>query len=201
MSENSLAPLPDDFAPMLDFLRSHEPISDDDAALISRHACIRCYKRGEILLKEGQTARELFFITHGILKMVSVNEKGREVVHFFLKEDQFCTVLDSFYNNAPAHIGLVAACDTELVVFPKEQLNQLFDKLPFFKVLLDKVIRQRLLDKLRLKNNYAGKDATVRYQTFLAEQSDIALHVPLSDIASYLQVTLQSLSRIRNKIS
>jgi CRP-like cAMP-binding protein len=197
MSENSLAP-------MLDFLRLQEAISGEDAAIISRHVCTRSCKRGEILLKEGQTARELFFITRGILKMMSVNEKGREVVHFFLKEDQFCTVLDSFYNNEPSHIGLVAACDADLVVFPKGQLDQLYEKLPSFKALLDKVIRQRLLDKLRLKNNYAGNDATARYRTFLAEQSDIALRVPLSDIASYLEVTLQSLSRIRsvrNKIS
>jgi CRP-like cAMP-binding protein len=54
--------------------------------------------------------------------------------------------------------------------------------------------------KIQLRNTYAGTDASARYQLFLELQPDISLRVPLNDIASYLGITPQSLSRIRRNI-
>ncbi len=56
-------------------------------------------KEGEVLLQEGKVANEMFFICNGILKIVSISDKGNEVIHFFLSENQFCTILKSFSEN------------------------------------------------------------------------------------------------------
>jgi CRP-like cAMP-binding protein len=64
-------------------------------------------------------------------------------------------------------------------------------------MLIDQITQQRLLDKIQLRNSYLGKDAATRYKLFMTQQSDIALRVSLQDIASYLEITPQSLSRIR----
>ena len=66
--------------------------------------------------------------------------------------------------------------------------------------LRDKVNQQRLLEKVRLKNIYSGEDSTGRYRLFLSEQPEIAGRVPLSHLASYLNITPQSLSRIRRQL-
>ena len=140
------------------------------------------------------------FFCQGILKIVSVNGKGNEVTQFFVKEDHFCTILNSFNNQVPAHESIKAACDTDLIVFPREQLWQLYTQLPYFQSLINQITQQTLLAKIQVRNSYMGEDAATRYQQFLQQQPDIALRVPLSDVASYLGITQQSLSRIRKQI-
>jgi CRP-like cAMP-binding protein len=65
---------------------------------------------------------------------------------------------------------------------------------------LDNITKQALLNKIALRNSYIGEDATTRYQKFIVQQSNIALRVSQTDIASYLSITKQSLSRIRKNI-
>jgi hypothetical protein len=76
----------------------------------------------------------------------------------------------------------------------------LYETIPYFKALIDGITQQALYDKIQIRNAYMGEDATTRYQKFMVRQPDIALRVPLSDVASYLGITQQSLSRIRKNI-
>ncbi len=68
------------------------------------------------------------------------------------------------------------------------------------KELITNITQQTLLEKIRVRNAYMGEDAATRYEKFLAKQPEIALRVPLGDVASYLGVTPQSLSRIRKNM-
>jgi len=185
------------FLPLIQFLRLFKDISPPDEELIVSHAKFRSVKEGDILLNEGQHARAFFFICNGVLKIVSYNEKGTPVIKFFLKENQFCTILNSFENEVPALESIVAACDTELIVFSRESLYDLYEAISYFKGLIAGITHQSLLDKIQIRNSYLGEDATTRYQKFLLRQPEIALRVSLSDVASYLGITQQSLSRIR----
>lgn len=184
----------------IQFLRSNAGISVEEESFIMQHITLRQVKEGEVLLQEDHYARELFFICAGVLKIVSTSDKGVQVVHFFLKQGQFCTILNSFNNNQPAHEGIVAACDATLVVFIKEALQTICNHIPRFQTFIDNTTQKTLFDKIALKNNFGGKDATERYKTFLQLQGDIAAQVSLSDTASYLGITLQSLSRIRRNV-
>ncbi|KAA2242577.1 Crp/Fnr family transcriptional regulator [Chitinophaga agrisoli] len=188
------------FAPLFDFLEQFRSFSHEDKALISEQVHHRQVKEGELLLQEGSLARELFFISQGILKIVTINGKGNEVTQFFLKENQFCTILNSFNNQVPAHESIVAACNGELIVFPKDHLLRLYEQLPYMKELITGITQNTLLEKIRVRNGYMGEDAATRYEKFLEKQPEIALRVQLSDVASYLGVTPQSLSRIRKNM-
>jgi CRP-like cAMP-binding protein len=69
------------------------------------------------------------------------------------------------------------------------------------KSLIDEINQQRLLEKIKTRNAYLGLDSAARYRLFLNTQADIALRVSLTDIASYLGITPQSLSRIRKDLT
>lgn len=190
----------DNFKPIFDFLRLYKDISESDAAIISQQLRFRTVNEGEVLLQEGKPAKELFFVCKGILKIVSFSDKGNPVIQFFLKEHRFCTILKSFDDGILANESIIAACDTALIVLSKDKLLQLYQTLPYFKDLTTNIFQQSLLEKIKVRNSYMGEDATTRYQKFIAQQPDIALRVPLSDVASYLGITQQSLSRIRKNI-
>jgi CRP-like cAMP-binding protein len=188
------------FDHFINFLRLFKNIPQADIPIIEHELDYRKVNEGEILFIEGQVCREMFFVCKGVLRIVAKNEKGNKLTYFFLKESQFCSILNSFNNGTIAREGIEAACDTELIVLKRQKLLNLFEKLPYLKELISGITTQALLDKIQLRNTYLGEDAATRYRNFLIRQPDIALRVPLIDIASYLGITQQSLSRIRKNM-
>jgi len=188
------------FDNFINFLRLFKNIPQADIEIIKGGLSLARFAEGEVLFAEGQVCREMYFITKGVLRIVSQNEKGSKVTHFFLKENQFCSILNSFNNNTAAPEGIEAACDAEVIVLKRQQLFALYEKLPYLKELINGITTQFLLEKIQVRNAYLGEDAGTRYRNFLLRQPEIALRVSLGDIASYLGITQQSLSRIRKNI-
>ena len=188
------------FEALINFLSLFKNIPEIDKEVIESHLSYRKVAEGDIIFEQGGICKEMFFIVGGVLRIVAVNEKGNKMAYFFLKENQLCSILNSFNNNIRSAEGIEAACDAELIVLKKQQLLQLYEKLPYLKELITGITTQSLLDKIQVRNSYLGEDAATRYRNFLVRQPDIALRVSLSDIASYLGVTQQSLSRIRKTL-
>jgi CRP-like cAMP-binding protein len=186
--------------PLIDFLRLFRFISAEDEQLISASFEHQFFKEGDALFTSGHICRKMFFICKGVLKIIVQNEKGSYVTHYFLKENYFCTLLNSFTNEVVAKESIQAACDTEVLAISKPELLLLYKKLPYLNSLIDQITQQALLDKIQIRNAYLGQDSTTRYRLFLMRQPEVALRVSLVDIASYLGITPQSLSRIRKNM-
>jgi len=185
---------------LISFLKLFRDIPVGDEALIAKVFEYRTYKEGEYLFKAGKACRELFFVCKGILRIKVINESGNEVTHFFVRENKLCSILNSFNNNVIANESIQAACDAEVLAIKRTALDELYFQLPYLKPLITEIVQQALLDKIAVRNAYLGQEATTRYKMFLIRQPEIAYRVPLSDIASYLGITPQSLSRIRKNI-
>lgn len=182
------------------FLQKYKPIPAYDRQLIADAFELRLFKEGDTLFESNHICKQLFFICNGVLKIVIINEKGNPVIHYFLTGNRFCTILNSFNNNVIATESIQAACDTWVLAISKNRLLALYEKAPYLSQLIDYITHHALLDKINVRNAYLGHDSAGRYQLFLERQPDIALKVPLTDIASYLGITPQSLSRIRKNI-
>lgn len=187
--------------PLIDFLRLLRYISAEDEAIIATYFEHRFFKEGDFLFSGHRVCTELFFVCKGVLRIVTNNDKGIDITHFFYKENQICTILQSFNDATPTDPGIQAACDAEVLVITKSKLLALYERLPYMKEIIDKINQQHLIEKVRVRNSYLGEDAENQYKLFIMQQPDIALRVPLKDIASYLGITPQSLSRIRKNIS
>jgi CRP-like cAMP-binding protein len=190
----------DQYNALFDYLELFTRIPVHDQEVIRENIRFREVPEGHVLLAGGKRAKEFFFIKKGILKIGGTGEKGNPVVLHFLKENQFCTILQSLNHGTVADESIIAACPAELIVFSRDRLFQLYEQFPYFKTLIDQISQQTLLAKIQARNAYQGEDASTRYRKFLLRQPEIALRVPLSDVASYLGITQQSLSRIRRSI-
>jgi CRP-like cAMP-binding protein len=182
---------------LIAYLQFSAPIPEADHKLIMASFRKKTVTEGEYLFKGGSVCTEMFFINSGVLKITIASEKGVDITHYFIKENQFCTILKSFDNGVNTPENIVAASDAEVLVVNRKDLLELYQRLPYLKTLIDQITQQRLLDKIQLRNSYLGKDAATRYELFMTQQHDIASRVSLQDIASYLEITPQSLSRIR----
>jgi CRP/FNR family transcriptional regulator, anaerobic regulatory protein len=178
-------------------LESIRPVQEQDRQLIANAFEPRAYGARDYLFRHNHICRELFFIGEGILRIVRTNERGLENTLFFVKENHFCTILPSFNDQVAAVDGIQAACYTEALAISRTRLFELYALAPYLKTTMDEIIQRHLLEKIAAHSAYLGQDSAQRYRMFLAQQPDIALRVPMSDIASYLEITPQSLSRIR----
>lgn len=186
--------------PLIEYLSSFHPLTEEDGKVIVSFFHPRRMSEGDFLFKGNKVCKELFFIISGVVRIISTNHKGDEVTYFFIGAGQMCTILDSFLYETITDNAIQVSSDAEVLVINMNNFNALCNKLPFFSGIIDRINQNRLLEKVKLKNAYSGLDATERYRQFLKQQADIAYQVPLNHIATYLNVTPQSLSRIRKAI-
>ena len=182
---------------LITYLQLFRAIPEEDKLLLTGAFEARTFKEGDTLFRGGSICREMFFVCKGVLRILASNAKGQDVTHYFLGENQFCTILHGFNNGVIAQETIQAACDAEVLVITRPRLLDLYKKISYLQALIDQITQQRLLDKIQIRNTYLGQDAQTRYKLFMMRQPDIALRVSLKDIASYLEITPQSLSRIR----
>jgi len=185
---------------LITYLQLFRSVPEEDQPLLTDAFEHKTFREGDTLFRGGNICREMFFIARGVLRILAINAKGQEVTHYFLSENQFCTILHSFNNEVMAEETIQAACDAEVLVIRRSGLLELYKRIPYLQNLIDMITQQRLLDKIQTRNAYIGQDAKTRYKLFMMRQPDIALRVSLKDIASYLEITPQSLSRIRKNL-
>lgn len=183
-------------------LRQFGAIPEEDVPLITAAFSTRAYQEGDILFRGGTVCREMFIIYDGVLRVAVTGEAGNEVTLFFIREHAICTILESFLHQTVAEERIIAACPVSVGVISKTQLDQVYQQLPYLSAIITRFSHHLLMHKISLRNSYLTmQDSSGRYRLFLEKQSDVALRVPLSSIASYLGITPQSLSRIRRNRS
>jgi CRP-like cAMP-binding protein len=185
---------------LINYLLSLRPLTEEERRVIAAAFQTGHFAEGDYLFRGGRVCTRFFFVVSGVVRMVAVNDKGVEVTHFFVHENQFCTILASFNNETVAEDSIQCSSAVAVLSIEKEQLLALYKRLPFMEGLIAQVNQERLLDKIRLKNIYSGEDSMGRYRLFLQEQPEVAGRVPLGQVASYLNITPQSLSRIRRRL-
>lgn len=154
--------------------------------------------KGELILEQGKTCRNLYFINSGLIKMFCY-QNGKEFVMNFFKEGNAFTVLDSFNLGQPSDYSIVALEDTRLEYVSFNDLNILSDKYhgieKFYRVLLTFALN-KMMDRIR---DMLIKSRSEHYQHFFENNKDLIQRLSLGDIACYLGITQVSLSRIRSK--
>jgi CRP-like cAMP-binding protein len=175
-------------------------IPDHDEKIIAMHFTRKAFKEREFLIQPNKIAREMFFVNTGVIRIGSTNDKGIELTHYFYNEKRFVSIIQSFNDEIPTAAFIQAACNAEVFSITKSKLLDLYKQLPYMKELIEQQNQLHLIEKVNTRNTYLGEDAENKYKLFVMQYPDIALRVPLKDIASYLGITPQSLSRIRKNI-
>jgi len=182
------------------FLRSYHSFTNDEMQQIEASFEEMTVEDRHLLAEADKVCSRLYFVIKGVLRIASTNDKGVDVTHYFYKEDQFCTILQSFNERTPTPSFIQACCNATVISITNERLAQLIKQVPVLHEVLENIHQQKLLEKVNVKNLYIGANALEIYRRFLVSQPDIALRVSQKDIAEYLGITPQSFSRIRRQL-
>ncbi|MBS1645905.1 MAG: Crp/Fnr family transcriptional regulator [Bacteroidetes bacterium] len=158
------------------------------------------FKKGALLLSEGQVCQHAFFIEKGLTRLYSIDEENREHVVQFAPENGFISDRESLYFGKPSVFFIEALEDTSAILFNQDFIKTASEISPEFRnyneYLLQNHIRQ-LQNRIHL---LIGADAKKRYLNFIQLYPSLTLRVPQWMIASYLGITPESLSRIRKEL-
>ena len=147
----------------------------------------------------GKIPRQVGFVLEGVIRGCYYNNKGEEITRCFISENNLVVDYPNFEANSNSAEYLQASTDCKLIVFSKQNWEELSHTIVGWDNIKNKMVQQCLYQKSR-KNPVISNDATTRYLEFLKNYPTLVNRIALSHIASYLGITQQSLSRIRKNI-
>ena len=161
----------------------------------------KVYPKKSFVVQEGMVCKHNFFVNRGCLRTYYLDPTGLEHNVQFSIENWWAGDMYSFLTEQPARFNVVTLEETELMLIEKKDLELLYEKVPkferFFRLLLQNAfvaLQERVLSNL-------SESAEERYLKFREKYPLIDRRVPQNQVASYLGITPESLSRIRKKLT
>ena len=180
-----------------EFLKSSVHFNDDELNDILNHFEKESVSKNEVLVQHGEICNYLYYVEQGMARSYYFNEGGKEITQWFFGVGKFMTSLDSFFQQSPSLYYLEILKDSVLYRISKSEIDNLFASYPKMEKLGRLASTEMLTRVVNKLNAIQFQTARERYDYMLAEFPDIAYHVPLGHIASYLGMSQETLSRIR----
>ncbi|RSK36077.1 Crp/Fnr family transcriptional regulator [Hymenobacter metallilatus] len=157
--------------------------------------------KNEVLEAAGKVPGYLYFLNRGYTRLFSTDENGRTSTSYIGVPGTFFTSFLSFVQQQPAPDTAVCATDCELLRITGPHLRALIQASEAFKQFSLLIFEQAMALTAARAHDLATRSAEQRYQKLLSEQPGILQHLAMQDIASYLGMQPESLSRIRRQMS
>lgn len=172
------------------------PMSGTNIDKLFTSATLRNLSKGEILLKQGEICKRVYFIEHGYLRAFHIKD-GLEINTNFVFENNFTTSLKSLKLTVPSDISLQAGSTATIYEFEKNKLLELYNESPEIESFGRNLLEQLLLEQEEHSNIFKIHSPAERYQYLLQHKPQVIQRISLSQIASYLGIARETLSRIR----
>lgn len=161
---------------------------------------LRTYKKDEVLLSPGLNCDWVAFVNSGILRVYH-SVDGKEYINQMCFPGTVVSEITSFNGNIPSRMYIDVVKDCEILEVKREQLNHLTVVFPKILRLIVGYTTGVLITYLDRYSSLTLDNAETRYLKLLKEKPEMLQQVPLYMIASYLGITPEALSRVRNKIA
>ncbi|WP_100074805.1 Crp/Fnr family transcriptional regulator [Chryseobacterium camelliae] len=181
----------------VDFIARYGHFSNDDLRMILSRFHVKTVRKGQLLLKKGQVASRYYYIRSGALRFVYGED--RELTAWVVLPDEFFTEITSFKHQEPTRFNVEAVEEAELYYIEKADMELLYRELPAWQEFGRKIWESMAIRMI---------DEIIRFQTLTVEERYLEFlqkpgfmqHVSVKQLASYLGITPNALSRIRKNI-
>lgn len=164
-----------------------------------KHFYPKSIQKKEFLLEQGEICMFEGFVLEGCFRIFTLDKKGNENTLYFAAKDWWLMDIDSFTNQTPSNLNIQALEDSKVLLIKKSDKLKLYDSLPSVEKLF-RIMSQKALVawQRRLIRNHC-LTAKERYQYFVSTYPDIASKLTDKQIASYLGITHEFLSKIKKQ--
>jgi len=182
------------------FLANFNLFTADELEDALRLFSTRTLKKGEYFVQEGQKCSEVAFIESGIFRSFYIAPNGNEMTYCFRFPGDMVAAYSAFITGNGSVEYIQALSDTELLVIPKDQIDQLLTKNPSWIHFLKIIAEQQYLELEGRVFQLQRDSAQERYQNLIEDQPEYIQQISVQHLASYLGITQRHLSRIRKLV-
>jgi CRP-like cAMP-binding protein len=159
---------------------------------------IKKLRKKQYLLQEGDAWKYHAFITKGCMRTYSIDEKGLEYIIYFGIENWWIGDKESLMFNQPSKYNIDAVEDSEVVLFTDPNFNLACKEIPAFNDMINNILQRSFANSQSRIQAAISYTAEEKYLNFLNKYPGFATRIPQNMIASYLGITPETLSRVRN---
>jgi len=182
-------------------ITNHISLSENETAAFCDLFQQKLIKKKSFLLREGEVCKFEGFVTKGIFRVYHIDKTGAEQILYFAIENWWITDIDSFTTQTPSQLFIEALEDSEVLLISKKDKEFAYEHMPkiekLFRVMTQKThvaLQRRMIDNL-------SKTADQRYLDFIEKYPQLHQRLSNLQIAAYLGISHEFLSKIRNKIA
>lgn len=188
-----------DFTLLFHNFSKHISLTKTEEKFISSLLEYKIIKAKDFLVKQGEVSKSSAFVLNGCLRGYTIDSEGTEHVLSFAPTDWWIADMYSLLSQKPGSLNIEAMVDTEVALISKTNQEKMYEKVPklerFFRIIIEKSLvayQQRLNDNLSLT-------AEERYLKFCKIYPQLINEIPQKQIAAYIGVTPEFLSKLRAK--
>jgi CRP-like cAMP-binding protein len=183
---------------LFDFTSKYVSLTDDEKNAILSLDIFRSIKKGTTLLKEGQKSKDSYFVLKGCIRTYYVLDSEEKTTAFYTEMEALtppCVI-----SKTPSEYYVSCIEDTILTVSNSDMEVEINSKFPKFETIC-RILSEELLAKQRIDfDEFKTSSPEQRYLNLIQKRPDLLQRVPQHQLASYLGIKPQSLSRLRARI-
>lgn len=182
-------------------ISKHIQLQDDEFTYFTSLLKAKRLRKKQFLLEEGEICRFECFVNSGCLRQYHLDDNGQEHIIQFAITDWWVADQYSFLTGLPSQYFIDALEDSEVLLIEKPSLEELYSKVPMFERFFRIAFQNSYVALQRRILANISQTAEERYLHFSRNYPEIEQKVPQHQVASYLGIKPESLSRLRKQLS
>ena len=155
------------------------------------------FSKGQMILKEGEVCKHIYYIEHGLIRQFYF-KKGKQITEHLGVDRSIFMCIESLFREEPTSLQVEAIEPTMVYAIPKLRLEQVALHNVNIQILYRKILEESLIISQVHADLVRFETAQDRYKRLCKLSPQVILRAPLVYIASYLQMTSETLSRVRS---
>jgi len=187
------------FELILQNISKHINLTKEEQTFFVSLLHVKQVKRKHFILKEGEISKDSIFVTQGCLRGYTIDRDGSEHVLSFAPANWWIGDMYSLFTQQPGTMNIEALVDTDVLTLSRIDQEKLYKEVPtferFFRIIVEKSLvssQQRIIDNFSLT-------AEERYHKFCKRYPELIETVPQKQIASFIGITPEFLSKLRGR--
>ena len=183
---------------LFSFLAQYMTLTEEEKRTLIDLDIFRSFKKGTILLSEGQRSEEEYFVMQGCVRCYYVIDGEEKTTAFYTESESLSP--QCLRTKQPSKYYVACVEDSTLIVSNASMEAVVFEKFPRFQALCLLLTEDLLAKNQATLDDFKTSSPEERYLNLLQNRPDLVQRVPQHQLASYLGITPQSLSRIRKRL-